>query len=346
MSELRISTILETTGGIRPIAERATEFEGAGVDILWVGEAYGFDAPTLLGHLSAVTRRVELGFGILPVFSRTPALVAMTAAGLDAVSDGRAILGLGTSGPQVIEGWHGLPFDRPLGRTRETIDICRAVWARREPLAYGGEVFAVPRPDGAGKALKLAARPIRDRIPIWIASLGPANVALTAERADGWLPVFYVPEKSAAAFGEALSEGLANRDPALGPLEIAGGGPFAITDDPAEVARLRDRGRRHLAFYVGGMGSRKRNYYHSLMCRYGWEAAADTIQSHYLEGRRAEAEAAVPDELLEKTSLIGPEGYLKDRLAAHREAGVTVIDITPVGPDGPGDVARLKELTV
>lgn len=345
---MRLSTPLDYSQGPRELATRARALEAAGIDIVWVAEAYTFDAPSVMGYLAAITDRVQIGAGILPVYSRTPTLIAMTAAGIDALSDGRCILGLGASGPQVIEGWHGVPFDRPLQRTREVIDVCRQVWARQAPLTYAGRAYTVPLPPergtGLGKALKIVNRPVRDRIPIWVAALGEKNVTMTAEMADGWLPLFFVPERAQLTFGAALAEGNAKRDPRLGKLEIGCGGLLAITDDADEIDRLRNMARPQAALYVGGMGAVGRNFYNALVSRYGWEPEARTIQELYLSGKKAEAETAVPDELLEKTSLIGPEGYVKDRLAAYREAGVTVLNVSPIGADPMGSIALLREL--
>ena len=345
---LRLSTILDYSGDPRTAGDRALELERAGIDLVWVAEAYTFDAVSLLGFLAARTERVELGSGILNVYSRTPSLLAMTAAGLDALSGGRFVLGLGASGPQVVEGWHGVPYDRQLGRTRETVEICRKVWARREPLAHHGSVYTLPyrgeQATGLGRPLRLINRPIRPRIPVWVAALGEKNVALAAEIGDGWLPVMFVPEKAKEVFGPALTEGTARRDPGLPPLEIAAGGLLAITDDPDEAIRLRDRARPQLALYIGGMGAPGRNFYNALIARYGWEAAAKQIQELYLSGRKAEAEAAVPVDLLEQVTLVGPEGHLKDRISAYREAGVTVLNVSAAGSDPVGDIARLKQL--
>ena len=343
---MRISTALQYSEDPRKLAARAVALEAAGLDIAWVAEAYTFDAPSLMGFLAASTQTLQIGAGILPLYSRTPTLTAMTAAGVDALSGGRCILGLGASGPQVIEGWHGVPYDRPLGRTREIVEICRKVWAREAPLTHDGPSYHVPLPagqgTGLGKALKIINRPVRPRIPIWLAALGEQNVTLTAEIAEGWLPLFFVPERTEAAFGEALAAGRAKRDPALGPLEIAAGGLLAITDDPDEATRLRDLARPQTALYVGGMGARGRNFYNALVRRYGWEAEAEEIQNLYLAGQKAEAEAAVPAELLEKTSLVGSEGFIKDRIAAYRDAGVTVLNVAPHGPDPVHLVERLK----
>ena len=340
---MRLATQLGYGGGIEKTADRIVEFERAGLDIVWVAEAYGFDAPTQMGYLAAVTERVEIGSGILPLYSRTPTLLAQTAAGLDAVSGGRAILGLGASGPQVIEGWHGVAYDRPVQRTRETIDICRRVW-RREVLVHDG-AYTFPLREGEGrglgKPLKLLAQPVRERIPIYVAAIGTGNVEMTAELADGWLPAFFLPEKAEEIWGDALAAGAARRDPALGPLEVAAGGPAIIGEG---VEHLRDIARNNFALYIGGMGARTKNFYNELACQYGFAAEAKQIQDLYLDGKKEEAVAAVPADLLEKTSLIGSEGYVKERLAAFAEAGVTVLNITPLGPDPVNTVERIKTL--
>jgi F420-dependent oxidoreductase-like protein len=323
--------------------ERVVRLEEVGLDVVWVAEAYGYDAATRLGYLAARTCRVELGSGIFPIYSRTPALIAQTIAGLDELSGGRAVLGLGASGPQVIEGWHGVPYDRPVQRTREIMEICRMVW-RREPLNYKGKVFTLPLPPeqgtGLGKPLKILTHPPRPRIPIFLASLGERSVELTAEMADGWLPIFFVPEKVDSIWGAALRRGLAKRSPELGPLEVVAGGPLAIGEG---LEHLRDAERSHLALYVGGMGARSKNFYNELIARYGFEREAAQIQDLYLAGNKQQAEALVPASLLESLSLIGPEGYVKERIAAFKAAGVTLLDVQPIGPDPIGDVARVKE---
>jgi F420-dependent oxidoreductase-like protein len=339
---MRLSANLPYAANPRATADVAAAWERAGVDILWVAEAYGFDAPTMMGYLAARTERVEIGSAILPIYSRTPALLAQTAAGLDAVSEGRAILGLGASGPQVIEGWHAVPYDRPLGRTREIIELCRRIW-RREVITNDG-IYPIPLPagqgTGLGKPLKLLTRPVRDRIPIYVAALGDKNVRMTAEVADGWLPFLFIPEKAASVWGASLAAGAAKRDPGLAPLEVVAGGPLAIGDD---VAGMRELARPQAALYIGGMGARGRNFYNDLARRYGYEAEAETIQDLYLSGRKEEAAAAVPTELLELTSLIGPAGYVRERIAAFREAGVTVLAAQPIGADPAQDLAQVKE---
>jgi F420-dependent oxidoreductase-like protein len=341
---LRLAVPLNYAADFKEAANQAVAFEKAGADIVWVAEAYGFDAPSQMGYLAAKTDRIQIGSAILPIFSRTPALLAQTAAGVDALSGGRAILGLGASGPQVIEGWHGVAYDRPLERTREIIDICRRVW-RREVLTNDG-LYQLPLPPGKGtglgKPLKLLTHPVRSSIPIWVASLGPKNVEMTAEVADGWLPTLYIPEKAAAVWGEALAKGRANRSPDLAPLEICAGSLVAVGEG---IESLRDLARPSVALYVGGMGAKGRNFYNSLVQRYGFEAEAARIQDLYLAGHKQEAAAAVPDELLEKTSLVGPEGYVKERIAAFKEAGVTVLNVIPADPEPARLIERLKEWT-
>jgi F420-dependent oxidoreductase-like protein len=342
---VKLSTSLNYAGGYEAAVRQLAELEKAGLDLVWVAEAYSFDAPSVMGYLAAKTERVEIGAGILPLYTRTPTLIAMTAAGVDALSGGRCVLGLGASGPQVIEGFHGVAYDKPLARTREIIEICRAVWRREAPLTNPGPVYPIPLPEGQGtglgKPLKLINHPVRSRIPIWVAALGEKNVAMTAEVADGWLPLFFLPEKAGEVFGPALAEGKAERDPELGPLEVAAGGLCAIGEE-SEVAHVRDMGRAVAALYIGGMGARGRNFYNALACRYGFEAEAEEVQDLYLEGKKAEAAAAVPAALLEGMSLCGPEGYIKERIAAFREAGVTMLNVTPFGPNPAEIVEKLK----
>ena len=236
---MKLSMTLNYAGGFEESARQAVALEKVGLDVVWVAEAYSFDAPSFMGFLAAKTERIEIGSAILPIYSRTPTLIAMTAAGVDAVSGGRCVLGLGASGPQVIEGFHGVPYDRPLTRTREIIDVCRQVWAREAPLVHEGAAYHIPLPagegTGLGKALKLINHPVRPRIPIWVAALGEKNVAMTAEVADGWLPIFFFPEKAKEVFGPSLAAGAAKRDPSLGTLQIAAGGIFAIGEED-EVA--------------------------------------------------------------------------------------------------------------
>jgi len=326
---MRVGMMLNYSGGFTETVSELADFESAGLEIVFVPEAYSFDAVSQLGFIAARTTTMEIASGILPIYSRTPALTAMTAAGLDFVSGGRFTLGLGTSGPQVIEGWHGVPYDAPVGRTRELIEICRMVW-RRERLDYHGRHYTLPLDGGTGlgKPLKLINHPVRSSIPIVIAALGPKNVALAAEVAEGWQPIFYFPEKAGLTWDEPLAEGIARRDPQLPPLDVIAAAPLAIGDD---VTHLRDLTRPVFALYIGGMGARGKNFYYDLACRFGYEDEAKQIQDAYLSGRKDEAAALVPAELVEKTSLIGPRGYVEERLAAYREAGVTTLNITALG---------------
>jgi F420-dependent oxidoreductase-like protein len=340
---MRVGMSLNYAGGFAETVVELADYERAGLAIVFVPEAYSFDAVSQLGYIAAKTQRLELASGILQLYSRTPALTAMTAAGLDYVSGGRFTLGIGASGPQVIEGWHGVPYDAPVGRSREIIEICRMMW-RREPLVYQGKYYQLPLAGGTGlgKPLKLINHPVRERIPIALAAIGPRNVALAAELAEAWEPIFYLPERAAAVWGDPLAEGSAKRDPSLGPLDVIAGAPLAIGDD---VTGLRDLSRPHVALYVGGMGARSRNFYNTLACRYGYEAEAKAIQDAYLDGRKAEAEALVPAELLELTSLIGPEAYVRDRLAVYREAGVTTLSVTPLAPTHEARVRLIEQIS-
>lgn len=342
---MKISMTLNYAGGFEESARQAADLERAGLDVVWVAEAYSFDAPSFMGYLAAKTERVGIGAAILPIYSRTPTLIAMTAAGVDAVSGGRCELGLGASGPQVIEGFHGVPYDRPLQRTREIIDVCRKVWARREPLTHDGAVYHIPLPSGQGtglgKPLKIINHPVRPRIPVWVAALGEKNVAMTAEVADGWLPLFFMPEKAKEVFGPSLRSGTARRDPSLPTLQIAAGGILAIGEEK-EVAPIRDLGRGPAALYIGGMGAKGRNFYNALARRYGFEKEAEEIQDLYLSGKKQEAAALVPSELLEATSLCGPESYIKERVAALAGAGVTHLNVNPVGPDPVAMIEKLR----
>lgn len=343
---MQLSMQLSYAGGFKDSAAQAATLEKAGLDIAWVAEAYGFDAVSLMGYIAAKTERVQIAAGILPLYTRTPTLLAMTAAGIDALSDGRCILGLGASGPQVIEGFHGVKYDKPLARTREIVDICRKVWAREDKLTNDGPLYPLPLPEaegtGLGKPLKIIAHPVRNRIPIYVAALGEKNVALTAEVADGWLPLFYLPEKAKEVFGPSLDAGAAKRDPGLGPLDIAAGG-IACVGEFDEVKGILDMAARPMAaLYIGGMGAKGKNFYNALVSRYGYEKEAAEIQDLYLAGKKQEAAAAVPDELLQLTNLCGPEGFVKERIAAYKEAGVTVLNVTPVAQDQAKLTEQLK----
>ena len=336
---MRIGIQVSYSGGFQQTAAEIRDLESAGLDVAMVAEVYTFDAVSQLGYLAAVTERVELVSGIFPIYSRTPALTAMTAAGLDFVSDGRFTLGIGASGPQVIEGWHGVPYDAPLQRTREIVEICRQVW-RRDRLEHAGTKYTVPLPPeqgtGLGKPLKLINTPVRERIPVMLAALGPKNVELAAEIAEAWEPIFYLPEKAASVWGESLAAGRAKRAPELGELQVITGVPVAIGDD---VEPLLDFVRPVMALYIGGMGARGKNFYNDLAVRYGYADEARTIQDLYLDGKKEEAAAVVPDELVRAASLIGPESYVAERIAAFTEAGVHTLMLQPL--DGSPE-ARLK----
>ena len=341
---MRTGIFLSYAGGFREAADQVVELEKVGVDIALVAEAYSFDAVSQIGYLAAKTSRIELGTGVVPIYTRTPTLLAMTAAGLDYVSDGRFRLGIGTSGPQVMEGFHGVPFDAPMGRTREVVQICRQVW-RRENVQFSGKHYQIPLPaergTGLGKSLHLINHPVREQIPITIAALGPQNVQLTAEIAEGWQPVFYFPEKADSVWGDALRAGAAKRAPELGPLDIMVSASLAIGDD------VDDRlawAKPQLALYIGGMGARGKNFYHNLATRYGFGEVADHIQDLYLAGKKAEAIAAVPDELVRNVSLVGPRGFVKERLAAYAEAGVTTLLVHPLANDTAESVRFCEEL--
>ncbi|MGY1770645.1 LLM class F420-dependent oxidoreductase [Blastococcus sp. SYSU D00813] len=344
---MRIGIQASYSGGFRETADEIRDLEAAGLDVATIAEVYTFDSVSQLGYLAAVTERVELLSAIFPIYSRTPALIAMTAAGLDYVSDGRFTLGLGASGPQVIEGWHGVPYDAPLQRTREIVEICRTVW-RRERLEHAGSKYTIPLPPeqgtGLGKPLKLINTPVRQRVPIMLAALGPKNVELAAEIAEAWEPIWFMPERAADVWGESLAAGKAKRDPSLGELQVVVGVPVAIGED---VDAMHDLVRPHLALYVGGMGARGKNFYNDLAVRYGFADAAATVQDLYLSGRKDEAAAALPEELVRAVSLIGPEGHVAERIAAFREAGVTTLALQPLDDSRENrlaTVAKMREL--
>jgi len=325
------------------LAKRASDLEHLGADILWVSELYGFDGVSLMGFLACATKRVLIGSNILPFYSRTPSLLAMSAAGVDALSGGRCILGIGASGPQVIEGFHGVPFDGPVGRVEEIIEICHTIW-RRDPLVHQGRYYEMPlvANDGPslGKPLKMIDHPVRDRIPIFLAALGARNVETAARYADGWLPIFFWPERWARVWSEPLDAGLASRAAGLGPLEVVASTTIAIGE---KLDDLREAVRPQLALYIGGMGAKEKNFYNDLARRYGLEGPAREIQDHYLAGRRDEAARAVPDELVDGTTVIGSPGFVKERLAAYKEAGVTVLNVRAVGPDPMRDLEFVRE---
>jgi F420-dependent oxidoreductase-like protein len=341
---VRIGIQASYAGGFAQTAAEVRDLESAGLDAVMVAEVYTFDAVSQLGYLAAVTERVELVSAILPIYSRTPALTAMTAAGLDFVSGGRFTLGLGASGPQVIEGWHGVPYDAPLARTREVVEICRQVW-RRDRLVHDGPKYTVPLPPeqgtGLGKPLKLINTPVRERVPVMLAAIGPRNVELAAEIAESWEPIWFHPERAGDMWGDALAAGRAKRDPALGELQVVAAVPVAVGDD---VDALHDRVRPHLALYVGGMGARGKNFYNDLAVRYGYEAAARQVQDLYLDGKKDEAAAALPEDFVRAVSLIGPESYVAERVAAYAEAGVTTLTLQPLDESREGRLRTVETM--
>ena len=301
------------------------EAERLGYDSVWAAEAYGSDAATVLAWLAAGTSKIKLGSAIFQMPGRSPAMTAMTAATIDELSGGRMVLGIGSSGPQVAEGWHGQRFGRQLQRTREYVAVVRKALAR-ERLEFKGETLELPLPDGPGKALKLMINPVQERIPIYLAAIGPRNTALAGEIADGWIPTFFSPE-FVGDFQELLQEGAERSGRSLEDFQIA---PTvsAFVSDERELAR--NMMRPGLALYVGGMGSRKQNFYNNLVQRYGFEAAAATVQDLYLDGKKEDAAAALPDELIDMVSLCGPRDVVRDRIAAFRDAGVGTLMVMPM----------------
>jgi len=313
--------------------------EELGYDSVWTAEAYGSDAATVLGWIAAATSRIRLGAGVFQIPGRSAAMTAMTAATLDQLSGGRMILGLGTSGPQVAEGWHGQRFARQLQRTREYFDVVRMA-LRREPVEYHGETLELPLPDGPGKVLKLTIAPVQERLPIYLAAIGPRNTALAGEIADGWIPTFFSPEH-VGLFAPLLAEGAERAGRSAGEVEIAPVVNAHISDD---LDAARDLMRPGLALYVGGMGSREQNFYKTLVSQYGFEEAADRVQELYLAGRREEACQALPEELIDLVSLCGPRARVAERIAAFREAGVGTLIATPLAFTAEDQLAQLRLL--
>jgi F420-dependent oxidoreductase-like protein len=312
----------------------AQEAERLGYDSAWAAEAWGTDAVTVLSWLAATTTRIKVGSAILQIPARTPALAAMTAATLDLMSGGRFLLGLGTSGPQVVEGWHGEAWGKPLAKTREYVELVRAA-LRRETLEHDGEHYQVPYrgagATGLGKPLKLMVRPLRADIPIYLASLRPKSVELAAEIADGWLPIFFSPERARTTFPVSFA-----RDG----LDIAACVPAVLSDD---VSSARNALKPYYALYVGGMGARGSNFYNELVRSYGFEVEAETIQTLFLDGKQREAAAAVPDALIDEMALVGPRERIADRLAAWRESGATTLLVSTRDPE---TVQAMAELTL
>ena len=317
--------------------EIVQEAERLGYDSVWAAEAYGSDTATVLAWLAAGTRTIGLGSAIFQIPGRSAAMTAMTAATIDVLSDGRMRCGIGASGPQVAEGWHGQRYGRMLQRTREYIAVVRMALAR-ERVEFHGETLELPLPDGPGKALKLTIAPVQERIPIYLAAIGPKNTALAGEIADGWIPTLFAPEH-VAEFRGHLEEGAARAGRSLDGFDIAPTVNVLVTDD---LASGRDAMRPYLALYIGGMGSRRQNFYNRLAVRYGFEEAAKTVQDLYLDGKREEAGAALPDELIDLVTLCGPREHVRERLGVYRDAGVGTLMVTPMAWTAEERLSQLR----
>jgi len=343
---MRLGMTIDYTSDPRAQISAIAELEAAGLDVVWVPEAWGYDGPSQLGFLAARTERLALAAGIMPVHTRTPSLIAQTAAGLAVLSEGRFELGLGTSGPQVIEGFHGVPFARPRARLRDTIGVCRLLWAGGLSR-YAGQTVRLPLPEGEGTGL---GRPLRllspggvPPIPIHLAVMRPGMVELAAELADGWYPLFFRPECLGEVWGEALARGRARRSPALAPLGITVSVACAVGPEE-DVAPLRDRMRPEIARYVGGMGARGANFYTEVVGRLGWPEAAGAIQDLYLSGHREAAARAIPADMLRALTLCGTGDVVAERIAALRVAGVTTLVVHPLDGDADRLIRRLRAL--
>jgi F420-dependent oxidoreductase-like protein len=315
------------------------EAERLGYSVVWAAEAYGSDAVTVLAYLAAKTSRIDLGSAVLQIPARTPTMTAMTAATLDTLSGGRFRLGLGVSGPQVSEGWHGVRFAKPLTRTREYVDIVKMALDRKM-VRYSGETYQLPLPDGPGKPLHLMLHPAREHIPIYLAAIGPKNLELAGEIADGWLAIFYAPEHAAEQLAH-VSKGRATAGKDLAGFDVVPTVPVIIGDDLHACAEPL---RHYAALYVGGMGSRTQNFYNQLAVRMGYEQAAAEVQDLYLARNHRDAAAAVPFEFIDRTSLIGPRDRIRDRLSAYAEAGVTTISVASYAGSLDERVAALRTM--
>nr|MDT0657529.1 LLM class F420-dependent oxidoreductase [Micromonospora sp. DSM 115978] len=315
----------------------AREADRLGYSVVWAAEAYGSDSPSMLAWLAAQTERIDLGSAVMQIPGRTPAMAAMTAATIDTLSGGRFRLGLGVSGPQVSEGWHGVRFGRPLARTREYVDIVKLAIAR-QPVAYDGAHYTLPLPDGPGKALRLGFHPPRERIPIYLAAVGPKNLELAGEIADGWLAIFYAPDHAAEQLA-AVAAGRARAGRELAGFDVVPSVPLVVGDDVATCAELV---RWYAALYVGGMGSREQNFYNQLATRMGYGDAAREVQELYLAKRQRDAAAAVPLEFIDRTSLLGPKERIADRMREYAAAGVTTLSVTLFVADAETGVQTLR----
>jgi F420-dependent oxidoreductase-like protein len=317
----------------------AQEADRLGLSVVWVAEAYGSDAPSMLAWIAGQTSRIDVGAAIMQIPARTPAMAAMTAATIDTFSGGRFRLGLGVSGPQVSEGWHGVRFDKPLARTREYVHIVRAA-LNRETVAFDGEFYTLPLPDGPGKALKLGFHPARPDIPIYLAAVGPKNLELAGEIADGWLAVFYSPEHAAESLA-AIERGRAKVGKSLDGFDVVASAPVVVGDDVAGCAELV---RPYAALYLGGMGSREKNFYNQLATRMGFGDAAREVQDLYLDKRHRDAAAAVPLDFIDSTALLGPVDRIAERLKAYAAAGVTTLSLSLFAAGAEASLAMLRDV--
>ncbi|HEX4864015.1 MAG TPA: LLM class F420-dependent oxidoreductase [Acidimicrobiales bacterium] len=344
---MKLAAILDAGAPVTDELARVRELEGAGLQMVLVPESYGYDAISTAGYIAAATTNLEVGTGIVNVFSRSPALLAMSAATIDALSGGRFVLGLGASGAQVIEGFHGIPYKRPLARLKECTDVCRMAWAR-DALEYEGRAITLPLAGEAAarRPIKLINRPVRPNIPIWWASVTWRSVEAAAEYADGWMPPFFLPERANAVWGGALRAGAEKRHDDRGPLEIVAGGMVAVDDHLIGARRqeVLDLARPRTALYMGGMGSAERNFYNELCQQYGFAEAAAEVLGHFKAGDRQAAERSVPQEVLESSNLIGSSGLVRERIAAYRAAGVTTLLVEPIGDNRARTVSAMRTL--
>ncbi|MFV0534211.1 MAG: LLM class F420-dependent oxidoreductase [Cumulibacter sp.] len=333
---MKIGVTFGSSTNFPEMLDEIAAYDAAGADAIWLGESYGFDAIGPLGALSQITKGALLGPGIVSAYSRTPALLAQSALTLDALSGGRAVLGLGASGPAVIEGWHGVPYERPVARMAAIIDICRRVWARE--VATGSRLYPVPI--NSRRALKVMATGPRTKIPIYIAALGAASVQMTARKADGWSSVMFWPERADGVWGNALREGHSRRSEDLAALQIVAPAHVAIDSDQTD--QQWDALRAHTAHYVGGMGPRGQNFYHDVLSRYGLGIEADRIADLYLDKQREQAAAAVPQEYLDGVALIGTREHVRQRLQVYADAGVSMLNVTLAGSTSDERIAQLR----
>jgi len=334
----------DPTAALETMTQAAVFADHLGYSVAWVAEAYGSDAPTIMSWIGARTTGIDVGAAVLQIPARSPAMTAMTVATLDALTGGRVRLGLGVSGPQVSEGWHGVRFANPLGRTREYVEIIEAALTR-ERLTYSGRHFTLPLPDGPGKSLKLTVKPVREHIPIYLAAVGPKNLELAGEIADGWLAVFFAPELAGdqveAIRRGRLKAGRGTTDDALDGFDIVPTVPVVLTDDVREGLR---RVAPYSALYIGGMGSREKNFYNQLACRMGFDKEAAVVQDLYLAGRHRDAADAVPDEFLDATALVGPRDRIAERVQRYADAGVTTLTVAPYSRDLDEGAALLQTM--